>query len=623
MPFRWDVREHVQQGKFFLRWLLIGVPVGAVVGSGVALFLWSLDGATTLRWMTITANGLPWLLYLLPLAGILISGMYLLFGKSVEAGNNLIVDQIHEPGGGVPARMAPLVLIGTVVTHLFGGSAGREGTAVQMGGSIASTIGKWLRLSERDVRLILMAGVASGFGAVFGTPLAGAVFAMEVLAIGRMSYEALVPCLISAIIGDQVCTAWGAHHTHYSIASFSERALVHGPPHFDGLLAGKVVIASAAFGLASVIFAELAHGLSRLFKMIKWPLLRPVIGAGIVIGLALLVGRDYLGLGVSSPYPQDVTILSCFTPGGATYWSWWWKILFTAMTLSCGFKGGEVTPLFFIGAALGNTLAHLLGAPVDLFAGLGFVAVFAGATNTPLACTLMGVELFGSGAVVYIAIACFLAYLFSGHTGIYLSQRIAIPKIDSPLVPPNASLRTRRELLPAVHRAFFWLFSSNGTEFETVTDEGGDDMAHRHKVVSREIGQLRIYMTPRTKRKAKGFRDKLFMKPLYQEIIDAAKHDGILNATAHHTTYGYTGNGKIEREASEIPNSNLNLCVELIAPRDQLELFARKHGELLQGKVMVYKHMEHWDLHHHDLDVKEASVAELDMDVADEKPMDA
>ena len=453
MPFRWDLREHLHQGKFLLRWLLLGLPVGALVGAAVALFLWSLDLATDLRWKTITSNGLPWLLYLLPPAGILITAMYLAIGKKAEGGNNLVVEQIHQPGGGIPARLAPLVLIGTVVTHLFGGSAGREGTAVQMGGSIASTLARLLRLKGPDIRLILMAGVAAGFGAVFGTPLAGAVFAMEVLTIGRMSYEALIPCLIAAIVGDRVCIACGAHHTQYAIASFSEKILLQPVPHLDTFLAAKVLLASIAFGLASVLFAELAHGLSHLFKLVKWPLLRPVIGAAIVIALALLIGRDYLGLGVSSPYPHDVTILSCFTPGGASPWSWWWKILFTAVTLSCGFKGGEVTPLFFIGAALGNTMAHLLGAPVDLFAGLGFVAVFAGATNTPLACTLMGIELFGSGPVIYIAIACFVAYLFSGHTGIYLSQKIHTPKTLSSDLPPNLSLRTHRELLP---RLFPW-----------------------------------------------------------------------------------------------------------------------------------------------------------------------
>lgn len=454
MPFRWDAREHLHQGRFFLRWLLITLPVGVLVGSAVALFLWCLDKATTLRFMTQSDNGLPWLLYLLPLSGVVIVALYNWFGKNSDAGNNLILDQIHEPGGGVPARMAPLVLFGTVFTHLFGGSAGREGTAVQMGGSIASTIGKILRLGKANTRLILMAGIAAGFGAVFGTPLAGAVFAMEVLALGRMSYEAIIPCLMAAIIGDQTCAFWGIQHTHYSIVSLSQLAMGHDMPRFDGLLMLKVVVSAIAFGLASVIFAELTHSFGRIFKMIRWPLVRPIVGGAAVILLALIIGRDYLGLGVSSPFPQDVTIKSCFRADGATYWSWWWKILFTALTLSCGFKGGEVTPLFFVGAALGNAMAHILGAPVDLFAGIGFVAVFAGATNTPLACTLMGIELFGSGAALYMATACFLAYLFSGHNGIYLSQRIGTPKLAECKPTGDASLRTWREHVQSFPKIF-------------------------------------------------------------------------------------------------------------------------------------------------------------------------
>ena len=179
----------------------------------------------------------------------------------------------------------------------------------------------------------------------------------------------------------------------------------------------------------------------------------------------------------------------------------------------------------------------------------------------------------------------------------------------------------RRELIPGLHQMITGLFASNGSVFEYVHgNEGDEDMPHQHKIVSREIGQLRIYLIPRAKRKANSFKDKLFMKPLYQEIIDAAKQGGIMSATAHHTHYGYSGNGKIERDASEIPNSSLNLCVELIAPRDELEDFALKHDELLKGKVMVYKHMEHWGLRHHQLDVAEALIEELDSDIEDKDP---
>jgi H+/Cl- antiporter ClcA len=297
--------------------------------------------------------------------------------------------------------------------------------------------------------------VAAGFGAVFGTPLTGAIFAIEVLAIGRMSYEALWPCLIGGIVGDCATGAWGIGHTQYHVTTFAALGLKTQFVAINWILLLKVFIAAIAFGLASVLFTELTHGISRLFKrLIPAPVVRPTVGGMMIIGLVYLLGtRDYLGLGVTTdPHtPGGVSILSCFETHGAAPLSWWWKTLFTAITLGSGFKGGEVTPLFFVGAALGNTMAHVLGAPVDLLAALGFVAVFAGATNTPLACTVMAIELFGkqpglvgTGFVSYAAVACFVAYLLSGHSGIYLSQRISTPKRPIAL-PANASLQTLRD----------------------------------------------------------------------------------------------------------------------------------------------------------------------------------
>jgi H+/Cl- antiporter ClcA len=435
-------RDRHDHAMSVLRWTLILVPMAALVGTLCAAFLWSLDAATQARFDR------PWLLYLLPVGGAATALLYHLTGRSVEAGNNLIVEQIHEPGGGVPLRMAPLVFIGTIATHLFGGSAGREGTAVQLGGSLASAIASLFNLDAPSIRVLLMAGVAAGFGAVFGTPLAGAVFALEVLAVGRIEYGGIVPCLLAALVGDWTCQAWGIHHTTYHIAyATSGSALLVEP-----LLLAEAALAGVAFGLTGLVFAEANHALGGLLKRrVPYGPARAALGGLIVIALVWIVGtRAYLGLGVWSTVPGDPTIAGFFT-GPADRWSWALKMLFTVVTLSAGFKGGEVTPLFFIGAALGNALGWLLGAPLDLFAGLGFVAVFAGAANTPLACAIMGIELFGAAHAVPIAVACFVAYICSGHNGIYLSQRIAVPKRGSrphagaaTLRDARASRRTRR-----------------------------------------------------------------------------------------------------------------------------------------------------------------------------------
>lgn len=249
--------------------------MAAVVGSACAFFLWSLDEVTVVRLEH------PWLLYFLPLAGFGVGLLYHYYGRSVEGGNNLIMDQIHQPGGGVPARIAPLILFGTLVTHLFGGSAGREGTAVQMGGSCASAFCRWYRLDPAKVRIVLIAGIATGFGAVFGTPLAGAVFALEVLMIGRIEYEALLPAFIASVAGDWTCHAWGVTHTHYQIGFLASAASPAAFFHLEPLLLLKVVVAAAAFGLASTIFADLSHWLAALFKrLFPYGPFRPAVGGG-------------------------------------------------------------------------------------------------------------------------------------------------------------------------------------------------------------------------------------------------------------------------------------------------------------------------------------------------------
>lgn len=397
--------------KFLLKWLLIGIVVGSLSGSASAVFLILLDWAKGVR----EAN--YWLLFLLPLGGLLVAVAYQYLGKSVVKGNNLLVEEVQKPSKMVSFLMAPLVLVGTIITHLFGGSAGREGTAVQMGGAIADQLNLVKQFSEEDRKILLMCGMAAGFASLFGTPIAGTVFAIEIIFIGKLKYEGVIPVLLSAFIANYVCDLWPIEHTHYDIG------LV---PDFNFTNVGWVLLASVAFGLTSMSFSSGMFWLGNQFKKrISNALLRPVIGGALVAALIYWVGFKYAGLGID-------TIVASFTiQQGPEVFAL--KLGLTVLTLSAGFKGGEVTPLFFIGAALGSALSLIIPLPVGLLAGVGFVAVFSGATNSPIACSLMGVELFMHGSTgvslpVFLIIGCFGAYFFSGHTGIYSSQIIARPK---------------------------------------------------------------------------------------------------------------------------------------------------------------------------------------------------
>lgn len=392
---------------YLFKWLLICLLLSSCIGTASAFFLKSLEWVTNFREANL------WIVCFLPICGLLVGLLYHHYGKDVEAGNNLLIDTIHNPKNRIPFKMAPLVYLGTIATHFFGGSAGREGTALQMAGAIADQFSKPFRLTDSDRSTLIIAAVAAGFGSVFGTPLAGTFFALEFYRIGKINFSAIFPAFIAAIMADVITKLWNVPHTHYVIT------LVPNITLLDLLYA---VIAGVFFGICAGTFSKIIHKASTIFKTkINYAPLRPFIG-GLVIALSVLIlgTSKYIGLGIP-------TILSSFTQTSSFY-DFAFKMLFTIVTLSAGFKGGEVTPLFFIGATLGSALSFFIPLPTALLAGMGFVAVFAGATNTPIACTLMAIELFGIECGVYAAIACAVSYMVSGHNSIYTKQIIGEPK---------------------------------------------------------------------------------------------------------------------------------------------------------------------------------------------------
>jgi H+/Cl- antiporter ClcA len=401
-----------------LEWCALGALVGVAAGAASALFLWLLEEATAFR---VRHELIVWAL---PVAGLGIGWVYERFGQSIKAGNNLIIDTIHDDGPEIPLRMAPMVLLGTILTHLFGGSAGREGTAVQMAASMTDWLSHRLRLSAPKRRLLLAAGVAGGFGSVFGTPFAGTLFGLEFVVLGRLEYGALVPALVAALVGDSVTRALGIVHTPYPSVS----AVPLTP-----LLFLKWLVFAAAVALVTTLFIELSHFLRREGerRIARLPI-RLFLGGLLIVALWQLVGTsDYLGLGVP-------TIVRSFHDAALPGDAFALKLLFTAVTLGAGFLGGEVTPLFFIGAALGNLLAKILGLPLELAAGVGMAATFAAASNTPLALSVMALELLGAHALPHVAIVCVFAYLLAGHRSIYPAQRLLQKKAGGPLSRPTA-----------------------------------------------------------------------------------------------------------------------------------------------------------------------------------------
>lgn len=391
----------------------LGALVGLACGAASALFLWLLELATNLR------GEHEELVFLLPVAGLGMGWVHERWGRAVHAGTGLILDTIHEGGPELPARMAPMVLLGTVSTHLFGGSAGREGTAVQMGASLADWLAHRLGVSGPLRRELLAAGIAGGFGAVFGTPVAGTVFGMEVLALGRLELRALVPALTASVVGDLTTRALGIEHTRFPVV---------GPLALSPLVIGKWLVFAAAIAATTVAFVELTHWLKREGerRVPRLPM-RLLIGGLAIVALWQMFGTsDYLGLGVP-------TIVRAFEDPALPTHAFAAKLLFTAITLGAGFLGGEVTPLFFVGATLGNVLARALELPIDLGAAVGMAAVFAAASNTPLALSMMAVELVGAAVFPHVLIVGVLAYVLTGHRGIYPAQRVFARKTGGAL----------------------------------------------------------------------------------------------------------------------------------------------------------------------------------------------
>lgn len=391
----------------FFKWIVICLLTGILSGLASALFLFLLEWATSYR------ENNYWIISLLPVGGLMIGLLYYYYGKEAVKGNNLILEEYDNPKKTIPFIMAPLVLAGTIITHLFGGSAGREGTAVQMGGALSDQFTHLFKLQPEERKTILIIGISAGFASIFGTPLAGALFALEVLYFSKIRINSIVPSFMTAHIAYYTVELLPVKHTHYSIPFV---------PELTAMNLFWIVPAGILFGLAAMLFSRTTHFWGRLFsKYIPYPPLRPFVG-GIILAIVIFSSNTtkFIGLGIPA-------IVDSFQNQSDNF-DFLLKILFTGFTLGAGFKGGEVTPLFFVGATLGSALSGLIPLPVALLAGMGFVAVFSGATHTPVACSIMGMELFGVDCGIYVALACLVAYFCSGSVGIYHSQIVKGPK---------------------------------------------------------------------------------------------------------------------------------------------------------------------------------------------------
>lgn len=392
--------------KTFLKWVCIAVIIGVVVG------IFSIMFSFCLTWVTDFRETHTYIIYFLPVAGCFIVFMYKIFNYSNNKGTNLVLSTIHSETQ-LPFRMAPLIFVSTVVTHMFGGSAGREGAALQLGGSIGSKIARVLKMDEQDQHVVIMCGMSAAFSALFGTPMAAAIFAMEVVSVGVMYYAALVPCVFSAIIASNFASTMGISPESFKISHIPEMDLENSI---------KIIMIAMACAALSVLFCMLLHGTGDLYrKYLKNPYLRIIIAGVIIVVLTLILGTDdYLGAGIP--------VIERAIEGEAFPLAFLIKMLFTAITLEAGFKGGEIVPSFCIGATFGCIAGHILGISPSLCAAVGMIALFCGVTNCPITSLLISFELFGYKGAAYFMIAISVSYLLSGYYGLYHDQTIVYSK---------------------------------------------------------------------------------------------------------------------------------------------------------------------------------------------------
>ena len=393
--------------KKYFQWLVLIVSISLISGSASALFLSALEWVGNFRTNHIA------IVVLLPFMGLAIGLLYRYWGKAIVAGNNLVIEEIQTPKNYISWLMAPIIFVSTLMTHLVGGSAGREGTAIQMSASLNDHLARLFNLDPPHRKTLLLASVAAGFASVFGTPLAGCVFALEFAWIGTMSYATILPLIFVSFGADFVTQSiWKVGHTSYFVYDIPSLSLQN---------MALTLITGIILGVTALGYTTLSHWFNAKAKiLITNDLWRICIGGcvllAIFLSLHVMFQNDrYLGLGIE--YLQK----AFETP--APSYDFLFKMTLTIITLGLGFKGGEVTPLFFIGASLGSALSVFIPLPVALMAAMGFVAVFAGCARTPFACVIMGIELFGAATIPYVSIACFVAYFIAKNQGIYTAQK--------------------------------------------------------------------------------------------------------------------------------------------------------------------------------------------------------